>query len=42
MELEKKNDADGKSVIDIETIRQGAEILIQAKGNRIYQIEILR
>lgn len=41
-EVIKKNDADYKSEIDIEDIRRGDEILIQAEGNRIYQIEILR
>ncbi len=41
-EVVSKKDAVYKSGMDIGAIRQGDEILIQAEGNRIYQIEILR
>lgn len=37
-----KKDSVYKTGIDINNIRRGDEVLVQAEGNRIYQIEILR
>lgn len=37
-----KKDSVYKSGIDIELIRPGDEVLIQAEGNRIYHIELLQ
>jgi hypothetical protein len=42
MEVVEKKDAVYKTEIDISDLRRGDDVLVQAEGNRIYQIEILR
>ena len=40
--ITRQDGAEYRTVIEIDAIRKGDEVLIQVEGNRIYQLEVLR